>query len=215
LRRNKKLFKSKKEIVMKSARKNQEMIKRLTLVAMFTAIVAMLAYMGGFIKIGATASISLTLIPIVLGGAICGPLVGAWLGLVSGAIFFATADAAYWLGLSVGGTIVTVLIKGLMAGLLAALTFKLLKNVNRYLAIVVSAVVAPVVNTGLFILGCFLFFFDNTVAGAANAGQSLFVFIMVGYIGLNFVLELLANILISPALLRILNVKSGDIKSKN
>jgi uncharacterized membrane protein len=205
----------KKEIVMKSARKNQEMIKRLTLVAMFTAIVAMLAYMGGFIKIGATASISLTLIPIVLGGAICGPLVGAWLGLVSGAIFFATADAAYWLGLSVGGTIVTVLIKGLMAGLLAALTFKLLKNVNRYLAIVVSAVVAPVVNTGLFILGCFIFFFDNTVAGAASAGQSLFVFIMVGYIGLNFVLELLANILISPALLRILNVKSGDIKSKN
>lgn len=205
----------KKEIVMKSARKNQEMIKRLTLVAMFTAIVAMLAYFGGFIKIGALASISLTLIPVVLGGALCGPIVGAWLGLVSGAVFFATADAAYWLGLSVGGTIVTVLIKGLMAGLLAALTFKLLKNVNRYLAIVVSAVVAPVVNTGLFILGCFLFFFDNTVAGAANAGQSLFVFIMVGYIGLNFVLELLANILISPALLRILNIKSGDIKIKN
>ena len=200
---------------MKSARKNQEMIKRLTLVAMFTAIVAMLAYFGGFIKIGALASISLTLIPVVLGGALCGPIVGAWLGLVSGAVFFATADAAYWLGLSVGGTIVTVLVKGLMAGLLAALTFKLLKNVNRYLAIVVSAVVAPVVNTGLFILGCFLFFFDNTVAGAANAGQSLFVFIMVGYIGLNFVLELLANILISPALLRILNIKSGDIKSKN
>lgn len=205
----------KKEIVMKSARKNQEMIKRLTLVAMFTAIVAMLAYFGGFIKIGALASISLTLIPVVLGGALCGPIVGAWLGLVSGAVFFATADAAYWLGLSVGGTIVTVLIKGLMAGLLAALTFKLLKNVNRYLAIVVSAVVAPVVNTGLFILGCFLFFFDNTVAGAASAGQSLFVFIMVGYIGLNFVLELLANILISPALLRILNIKSGDIKIKN
>jgi uncharacterized membrane protein len=205
----------KKEIVMKSARKNQEMIKRLTLVAMFTAIVAMLAYFGGFIKIGALASISLTLIPVVLGGALCGPIVGAWLGLVSGAVFFATADAAYWLGLSVGGTIVTVLIKGLMAGLLAALTFKLLKNVNRYLAIVVSAVVAPVVNTGLFILGCFLFFFDNTVAGAASAGQSLFVFIMVGYIGLNFVLELLANILISPALLRILNIKSGNIKSKN
>jgi uncharacterized membrane protein len=205
----------KKEIFMKSARKNQEMIKKLTLVAMFTAIVAMLAYFGGFIKIGALASISLTLIPVVLGGALCGPIVGAWLGLVSGAVFFATADAAYWLGLSVGGTIVTVLVKGLMAGLLAALTFKLLKNVNRYLAIVVSAVVAPVVNTGIFILGCFLFFFDNTVAGAANAGQSLFVFIIVGYIGLNFVFELLANILISPALLRILNIKSGDIKRKN
>ena len=102
---------------MKSARKNQEMIKKLTLVAMFTAIVAILAYMGGFIKIGALASISLTLIPVVLGGAICGPLVGAWLGLVSGAVFFATADAAYWLGLSAGGTIVTVLLKGLLAGL--------------------------------------------------------------------------------------------------
>ena len=102
-----------------------------------------------------------------------------------------------------------------MAGLLAALVYKLLVKVNRYLAIVVSAVVAPVVNTGLFILGCFLFFFDNTVAGAAASGQSLFVFIVVGYIGLNFVFELLANILVSPALLRILNIKSGDIKSKN
>ncbi|MBR3965177.1 MAG: ECF transporter S component [Clostridia bacterium] len=200
---------------MKSARKNQEMIKKLTLVAMFTAIVAILAYMGGFIKIGALASISLTLIPVVLGGAICGPLVGAWLGLVSGAVFFATADAAYWLGLSAGGTIVTVLLKGLLAGLSAALAYKLLVKVNRYLAILVSAVVAPVVNTSLFILGCFVFFFDNIVAGAAASGQSLFVFIVVGYIGLNFVFELLANILVSPALLRVLNVKNGAIKAKS
>ena len=97
----------------------------------------------------------------------------------------------------------------------SSLTFKLLNKVNRYLAILVSAVVAPVVNTSLFILGCFVFFFDNTVAGAASAGQSLFVFIMVGYIGLNFILELLANILISPALLRILNIKNGKIGNKN
>jgi uncharacterized membrane protein len=200
---------------MKSARKNQEMIKRLTLVAMFTAIVAMLAYFGGFIKIGALASVSLTLIPVVLGGALCGPLVGAWLGLVSGIVFFVTPDAAYWLGLSVGGTIVTVLLKGLLAGLLAALVFKLLEKFNRYLAILVSAIVAPVVNTGLFILGCFIFFFENTVTGAANAGQSLFAFIMVGYIGFNFIFELLANILISPALLRILNIKNGNIKNKS
>jgi uncharacterized membrane protein len=200
---------------MKSARKNQEMIKKLTLVAMFTAIVAMLAYFGGFIKIGALASVSLTLIPVVLGGAICGPLVGAWLGFVSGAIFFTTPDASYWLGLSVVGTIVTVLLKGLLAGLLASLVYKLLANKNRYLAILVSAVVAPVVNTSVFILGCFVFFFDNTVAGAANAGQSLFVFIIVGYIGLNFVFELLANILVSPALLRIVNIKNGKTKPQS
>lgn len=197
---------------MKSIRKNQEMIKKLTLVAMFTAIVAILAYYGSFIKIGATASVSLTLIPVVLGGAICGPIAGTWLGFVSGAIFLTTPDAGGWFGINIGGTIVTVLLKGVLAGLLAALVYKLLENKNRYLAILASAVVAPVVNTSVFILGCFVFFLEDTVTKAANMGRSLFVFIVVFYIGLNFVFELLANILVSPALLRIVNIKKGKLK---
>ena len=102
---------------------------------MLTAMVAVLAYFGGFIKIGGLASISLTLIPVVIGAALCGPWAGAWLGAVAGAIFFATADAAFWLGLSIPGTIVTVLIKGIAAGLLAGIAYRLLEKKNRYLAV--------------------------------------------------------------------------------
>ena len=47
------------------------------LLALLTAIVAVLAYFGGFIKIGGLASISLTLIPVVLGSAMLGPVAGA------------------------------------------------------------------------------------------------------------------------------------------
>ena len=71
--------------------------EKLVLIALFTSIVAILAYVGGFIKIGGLASISLTLIPIVVGSAICGPWVGAWLGFVSGLFFlFNYADSAFW-----------------------------------------------------------------------------------------------------------------------
>ena len=60
--------------------------ERLVLMALFTALVAVLSYFGGFIKLGGLASISLTLIPVVLGSALIGPLAGAWLGGVAGVV---------------------------------------------------------------------------------------------------------------------------------
>ena len=185
--------------------------KKLVLMAMLTAIVAVLSYFGGFIKIGGLASISLTLVPVVLGAALVGPLAGAWLGLVSGVVFFATADAVFWFGLSIFGTIVTVLIKGAVSGFLAGVCYRALERVNRYLAVVVSAVVCPVVNTGIFLLGCLLFFFDSVSAGAIAEGMTVGAYLIVFFVGLNFVFELLVNIILSPALLRIIKLgKSGD-----
>ena len=131
----------------------REYTKRLTLMAVLTAIVAILAYLGGFIKIGGLASISLTLIPVVIGSALCGPLAGAWLGFVSGVVFFATADAGFWLSISIFGTIFIVLLKGAMAGFTAGICYKLLEKKNQYLAVIVSAITCPIVNTGIFLLG--------------------------------------------------------------
>ncbi|MBO5841644.1 MAG: ECF transporter S component, partial [Clostridia bacterium] len=85
---------------MQENKLNKRQIEQLALLALLTAMVAVLAYFCGFIKIGGLASISLTLIPVVIGAAMCGPWAGAWLGAVAGAIFFATADAAFWFGLS-------------------------------------------------------------------------------------------------------------------
>lgn len=192
---------------MTTTRKNGFDTKRLALIALLTALVAVLAYFGGFIKIGGLASISLTLIPVVLGAALCGPIAGAWLGGVAGAVFFMTADAVFWLELSIPGTIVTVMVKGILSGLAAGLVFRLLMHVNRYLAVMTAAIVCPVVNTGIFIVGCFLFFMDAVNAGAAAKGMSVGGYLIVFFVGLNFVFELLTNIVLSPAIVRVLNIK--------
>ena len=191
---------------MNTATRKTENTQKLVLLALFTAVVAVLSYFGGFIKIGGLASISLTLIPVVLGAALLGPKAGAWLGAVSGAVFFLTADAVFWLGLSVHGTIITVMVKGIVAGLLAGLTYKLLKGVNPYLAVIVSAIVCPTVNTAIFLLGCLIFFVDTVTAGAVAEGMSVGGYLIVFFVGLNFVFELLLNILVSPALFRIIKL---------
>lgn len=184
--------------------------EKLALMALFTALVAVLSYFGGFIKIGGLASVSLTMIPVVLGAALMGPGAGAWLGAVSGAVFFLTADAAFWLGLSIHGTVITVMIKGILAGLCAGLCYKLLEKVNRYFAVIVSAVVAPVVNTGIFLIGCLIFFVDAVNAGAAAEGMSVGAYLIIFFVGLNFVFELLADIILSPAIYRVLNFKKKN-----
>ena len=180
--------------------------RTLVLLALLSAIVAVLAYYGGFIKIGGLASISLTLIPVVVGAALCGPWAGAWLGGVAGAVFFATPDAAFWFGLSIPGTIITVMIKGILSGLCAGFAYKLLEKVNRYVAVIVSAVVCPIVNTGIFLLGSLIFFMDTVGAGAAAEGLSVGGYLIIFFVGLNFVFELIANVAMSPAIVRLLDV---------
>mgnify|MGYP003311530047 CR=1 FL=1 len=193
--------------------KMKEKIQKLAILAILTALVSVLSYFGGFIKIGALASISLTLIPVVFGSALYGPLAGAWLGAVSGAVFFATADAVFWFGLNLPGTIITVMVKGILSGFCAGLVFKLLQKVNRYLAVVAAAVVCPVVNTGIFLLGCVLFFSDYVNSSSVANGMSMFGFMIVFFVGLNFVFELLINIVVSPAIVRVVDVlkKNGLI----
>jgi uncharacterized membrane protein len=195
---------------MRKNTKTTASTKQMVLLALFTALVAILAYFGGFVKIGGLASISLTLIPVVLGAALCGPWAGAWLGGVAGIVFFSTADAAFWLGLSIPGTIITVMVKGILSGYLAGITYRLLEKRNRYLATMVSAIVCPVVNTGIFLVGCMLFFVDTVSAGAAGEGMSLGGYLLVFFVGLNFVFELLSNIIFSPAIVRLLNISKKN-----
>ena len=195
--------------------KSQAKIQKLVVLAILTALVSVLSYFGGFIKIGGLASISLTLIPIVFGSALYGPVAGAWLGAVSGVVFFTTADAVFWFGLNLPGTILTVLAKGILAGYSAGLVFKLLQKVNRYLAVFAAAIVCPVVNTGIFLVGCVLFFFDYVKDSSAANEMSTFAYLIVFFVGLNFVFELLVNIVVCPAIVRVIDVlkKNGLIKN--
>ncbi|MBQ8935807.1 MAG: ECF transporter S component [Oscillospiraceae bacterium] len=186
--------------------KNQRINTRtLTGVAIFTAIVVVLQLLGSFIRFG-QFSISLVLIPIVVGAALYGVGAGAWLGFVFGIAVLLT-DSALFFSVNPIGTVITVLVKGALAGWCAGLVFKALEKKNTWLAVIAAAIVCPVVNTGVFVIGCNLFFLDFIKELAANAGfESAGALILFGFVGLNFVFEMLVNIVLSPVILRLIKI---------
>ena len=183
--------------------------KQLTLASILTAIVFVLQYFGCVIKFG-TFSISTVLIPIVIGAATCGPWVAAWLGFVFGIAVLASGDAALFLAVSVPGTIITVLLKGMGAGLVSGLVYKAVKKVsNEYVAVMTAAIVCPAINTGIFLLGCLVFFMDTVSNLAANAGfeGSVAQFMIIAFVGVNFLVEMGINIFFTPIIVRLLKIK--------
>lgn len=193
---------------MNNTKTNKMSTNTLVLSAVLTALVVILQFMGSFVKLG-PFSISLVLIPIVIGAATCGALTGVWLGLVFGAIVLISGDAGAFLGVNVLGTIVTVLLKGITCGFFAGLVYKLLERFNRYVAVIGAAVVCPLVNTGVFLLGCLVFFMDTVTgwATAAGLGGNVAQYMIFGLVGGNFLFELGLNIIISPVIVRLLNIR--------
>ncbi len=187
--------------------KNNFDTKKLTMYAILTAIVVILQYMGSFIKLG-TFSVSLVLLPIVIGAALYGPKLGAWLGFVFSVVVLISGDAALFLGINYWGTVVTVILKGTLAGLLTGFVYNWLKNANTYVAVIVSAIVCPVVNTGIFAIGCFTFFID-AIAQMAGGAELATRYVFLVMIGGNFLFEVLVNAVLSPAIVRLLKIRKA------
>lgn len=176
--------------------------KNLVMYAVLTAITFVLQYVSMFIRTG-TFSITLSLVPIVIGAAILGIRAGTWLGLVFGFAVLASGDAGPFLALSVPGTIITVLVKGAMSGLCAGLIFKALKSKNTTLAVALSAVSCPIVNTGVFIIGVFVFFLKYFLTDGMTIPALIF-----GFIGVNFFIELAVNIILCPTIVRLIKFEN-------
>lgn len=181
----------------------------MVLSALMTALVVVLQLLGAFIRFG-TFSVSLVLIPIVIGAATCGVAIGAWLGLIFGVTVLLSGDAALFLGISIPGTIITVLLKGILCGLLAGLTYKALAKFNKYAAVIAAAIVCPIVNTGVFLLGCLVFFMDWIKASAGDG--SVVSFMILALVGGNFLFELGSNIVLSPAVTTLVDIGKKRFK---
>ena len=186
--------------------KRKEQTKKLVLGAILTALVILLQFLGSFIKLG-PFSISLVLVPIVMGAALCGYKIGAWLGFVFGAVVLLSGDAAAFLAIDVFGTVLTVLVKGTLCGLIAGLAYKVLNTKNQYFAVTVSAIICPIINTGVFLIGCKLFFMSAITEWGVSAGfQNVTKYMFLGLAGGNFLVELAVNIVLAPIILRIINI---------
>lgn len=178
-----------------------------------TAIVIVLQSLGSFIRFG-TFSITLVLAPIIIGAALYGWKAGAWLGLVFGGTVLAT-DAGAFLAINVPGTIICCLLKGMLAGMAAGLIYKLFEKKNQWLSVIAAGIACPVVNTGVFLLGCVVFFLDTIKEwSAAAAYPNVGAYFLFGFVGLNFLVELAINLVLSTAIVRILKiVKKPDAES--
>lgn len=180
-------------------------------VGLLTAIVVVLQALAVFVRPSGIFNISLVLVPIVVGAALYGWKAGAWLGLVFGVIVLIT-DAAVFLAISVPGTVITVLAKGILCGLAAGAVYRLLAAKNRVVAVVAAAVVCPCVNTGVFLLGCLVFFMPTINEWAAASGYaSAGAYMILALVGINFLIEMAVNIVLSSAIVQIIKVGKNTV----
>ncbi len=184
-------------------------IQTLALGAMFTALVILLQMVGQFIRFG-TFQTSLVLVPIIIGAALCGSKMGAWLGFVFGMVVLLNGDALLFLNWNIVGTIVTVLLKGTLCGFIAGLVYNLIEKHNKHIAAFATAVVCPIVNTGVFVLGCYAFFYNDIAKFAIENGMgNVTSAIFIGFAGGNFIFELILNLVLTPVIIIVLkSVKS-------
>lgn len=177
---------------------------------LFTAIVVVLQLLGSFIKFG-PFSITLVLAPIVIGAALYGIGAGAYLGLVFGATVLISGDAAAFLTINPIGTVIIVLLKGMLAGLTAGLVYSLISKASSLAGVIVAGVVCPIVNTGMFLAGCYIFFQEWLVAVFGTTG---FVTVVAGLVGVNFLVELGINMVLSTAIVKIIDLGKKQLNSK-
>lgn len=189
--------------------------------SMLFAIIIVLQIISNYIKVG-PVNVTLTLIPLVLGGIMLGVKGGTLLGFAFGLTTLIYGligiDGGFVMTLMSGGpfnvilTILICLVKGTMAGFISALLFKVISKKNVVIALIVSALSAPIVNTGLFILGALGL--NNVIGGMASAnGVSTIYFLVIYCAGFNFLFEFGTTLVFAPSLTRVikaLGVKTAE-----
>lgn len=186
----------------------KEKTRMLAVMGILTAITVALELFAGFVGIRfGPFNITLALAPTIIGAALYGWKAGAWLGFVFSFVVLFEPSTALFMSVSAPATILVVLVKGTAAGLVAGAVYNAIAKKNKFAAVVTAGLVAPIVNTGIFLLGCVLFFF-NTVSelGAANGYTNTFAFMILGLVGLNFLVESAINLCLSTVIVRILSI---------
>ena len=201
-----------RRILLRSDSKEEKMNKtksldtrKLVLLALLTAIVVVLQLMASILPIY-PFTLTLVLVPIVIGASLIGIPAGVWLGLVFGFVVLVTPpQATLFLAWSAPLTILVVLLKGGLAGLASGAVYKLLAKKSKTIAVILAAIVCPLVNTGIFVLGSYAFFLQYIAEWGAGLGfESATTLIFFGFIGINFPLELIINIVLSPSIVRLI-----------
>lgn len=189
-----------------AVRRERNVVRTIVWLAILLAMVVVLQVFASSIPIG-FVRISLTLVPIVLGGMILGPLYGGILGFAFGLITLIA-------GITGADPFTTVIfndhpfltatvciVKATAAGVGSAFIYRLIYRKKKYLATFIAAGSAPIINTGLFILGALTM--SDSIGTMVADGQTVIYFLVIVCAGVNFLVEFAVNMLLSPAIYRV------------
>lgn len=173
--------------------------KQIVLTGLFLALEIILQIVGNYLQFG-PVNINISLVAVVLAAAICGPISGAIIGFFNGIMaLLSPSTIAVFMPVSPVGTVLACLLKCTLAGLISGFVFKLLRKKNKILGLIVSSLLVPIINTGIFIICCLIFFRpileSNVTSGAF---PNIWMFLLVGFIGWNFLIELVSTGVLSP-----------------
>ncbi len=197
---------------MNNRNPNRAKILTMVQIALLSAVVVVLQVFFSAIHIG-VVTLNFVLVPIVIAGALIGPMagliVGAFAGLTTFIQVFTSGDPFYVFLMTNNAfaTAIICIVKTAAAGLLAGLVYNLLSRIGKaskaknYISSLTASVVCPVVNTGLFVLGMLTFFGGALTTDAtfgAMAAEGLVTFVLVGLVGVNFFFELALNVILCP-----------------
>ncbi|MBQ6234670.1 MAG: ECF transporter S component [Clostridia bacterium] len=189
----------------------RENLRKMILAAIFIAMIILLAFtpMLGYIKIGPALSITTIGIPVVIGAIILGPYYGMLLGFIFGMTsflqcFLGDAFGAALVGISPVLTFIVCIVPRVLVGLVPALLFRLIMKRptnSRTVAVFVSALAGSLTNT-VFFLGFLGLLFGHTdfIKGLqeTETGHISLVALLIGFAGVNAILEAVATAIIAP-----------------
>lgn len=196
--------------------------RQITYFAVLTALTIVLQLVGNTARIG-IVTLNFSLVPIVLSGLLLGVWYGAALGAITGFIILLNngvlgADGFTNVLFATDPVVIILvcILKTAVAGAVCALIYRALKNKNEYLGVFLSSASVPIVNSGLFAVGMFLIIPSLIKAGFMTEGDNAFSVVVLGFIGLNFVFELGLNLIVAPALYRVVKVidKNFSVKTE-
>lgn len=188
-------------------KKNKQSVVKLTVTSALLAITILLQALSGFFINPMTgAPLALSLIPIAVGAILYGCYYGAFLGFCWSVFILISGQASYYMAMSIVGTIITVIGKGTLAGIGAALVYKVLKNKNYVVAIIVASIVAPIINSLVYRVGLVLFFEEYFFGKADAANVSPITYFMKAFLAWGFVFEVGLSTVFSPAIVRVCDV---------
>lgn len=177
-------------------------IQKLVMLAVFIAILLVLAFTPlGYLKVFAVA-ISLMMLPVLVGAARLGPVGGLILGLVFGITSFAQcfgmdAFGTYLFGVNPFFTFLMCVPTRMLAGLLCGIIYKALSR-HKLIAAIVTSVAGPLLNTCLFV-GVFVVCFAGTSFVAI--GSQATALVLAGGMLVNGLIEVAVSLPVGTAVL--------------